>query len=159
MRKLLHFVLPASLMSSVFGLLVFAGFLVFGFQQDILLHPDADVSTIVNDVLPIAQTALTSFSVLCGLTLLVFVEPPNRFWEGGDVARGDIRPTILALVLLVGFAIFLAVPSFSGYFDFAPLRIGEYAVITGLVVVWAFVLRWTWRSQLVERFFSLDLQG
>jgi cation-transporting ATPase E len=159
MRKLLHFVLPASLMMSVFGLLVFAGFLVVGFQNGLVLNPDVDTVTLVNSVLPTAQTALAGFSILCGLMLLVFVEPPNHFWEGGDVARGDLRPTILALVLLVGYIVFLSVPSFSGFFDFTPLALEAHLIIVAFVAVWAFALRWTWRSRLVERFFSLDLQG
>ncbi len=159
MRRMLHFVLPACLMMSIFGLLVFAGFLVEGFQEYFLAHPDSDTATIVANVLPIAQTALTSFSILCGLALLVFVEPPSRFWEGGDVLTGDRRPSFLALALFVVFIIFLSATGFSGAFDFAPLSILEYAIILAVVIVWAFVLRWTWRSKLVERFFSLDLQG
>ena len=159
MRRLAHFVFPASLIMSVFGLLVFAGFLVVGVQENIFQNPDVETNTIMSNVLPMAQTALTSFSILCGLTLLVFVEPPNRFWEGGDIARGDIRPTILAGVMLAGYLAFLANPKLSSFFDFAPLTLGEHAIILGVVVVWAIVLRWAWRSRLVERYFSLDLQG
>lgn len=155
-RRLLHFVLPSSLTISIFGLLVFVGFLLLGFKDVLILHPELDDSAAFGSVLPIAQTALTSFSILCGLVLLVFVEPPTKFFAGGDRCHGDLRPTFLALGLLAVYIVFLAVPSLSASFDFAPLTIWSHLAIGGAVILWALVLRWTWRSRLVERYFSID---
>ena len=157
-RRMLHFVLPASLTMSVFGLLVFAGFLFFGIQEYLAAHPLVEAQDILGIVLPAAQTALVSFSILCGLLLLVFVEPPTHFWAGGDEFGGDRRPAFLALGLMVGYVVFLAMPSLRSFFDFAPISIFGHLVIAAAAVVWMFVIRWTWRSKLVERFFSLDLQ-
>jgi cation-transporting P-type ATPase E len=157
-RRMLHFVLPASLTMSVFGLMVFAGFLLFGIQEYLVTHPLLDAQDVLGIVLPAAQTALVSFSILSGLLLLVFVEPPTHFWAGGDEFSGDRRPAFLALGLMVGYVVFLAMPSLRSFFDFAPISIFGHLVIAAAAVVWMFVIRWTWRSKLVERFFSLDLQ-
>ncbi len=153
-RRLLHFVFPAALTVSVFGLLVFVVFLYIGFRDFLLFHPEEEAAAFTN-VLPVAQTALTSFGILCGLALLVFVEPPSKFWEGGDKCGGDRRPTYLALGLLALYIVFISIPSLRSSFDFAPLSIWQYLGIAGAVVLWALVLRWTWRSHLVERYFSI----
>jgi len=155
-RQLLHFVLPAALTISVFGLLVFVAFLFVAFRDFLLLHPEAGEFAAFVNVLPVAQTALTSFSILCGLMLIVFVEPPSQFWAGGDQCRGDRRPTFLAFGLLVVYVVFLSVPSLGASFDFAPLTIWSHLAIGGAVILWALVLRLTWRSRLVERYFSID---
>ncbi len=157
-RHLLHFVLPSALTISIFGLLVFVGFLLVGFQNFVLLHPELDDVIATRNVLPQAQTALTSFSILCGLLLLVFVEPPSKFWEGGDKVGGDLRPTFLAIGLLVIFVVFLAIPSFNSSWDFALLTVWDYLAIAGAAILWALVLRWTWRSHLVERYFSIGFK-
>ena len=158
-RRMLRFVLPASLTLSIFGLLVFAGFLAVGAQESLLANPLAGSRFIISRALPQAQTALAAFSILCGLLLLIFVEPPSKFWVGGDEYSGDRRPTYLALGLLVVFMIFLAVPSLGGFFDFQPLSALAYLILFATAVVWAFILRWTWRSKLVERFFGLNLES
>jgi cation-transporting ATPase E len=156
-RRMIHFVLPVALTLSIFGLLVFAGFLAVGVQEQLLSNPLASSRFILEQALPQAQTALADFSILCGLMLIVFVEPPSKFWVGGDEYSGDKRPAMLALILLVVFVIFLAVPEIGGYFDFLPLSVLAYAIIAAITVVWGLLLRWAWRSKLVERFFGLNL--
>ena len=47
-----------------------------------------------------AQTALTGFTVLTGVLLMVFALPPTRWFVGGADYSGDWRPTILAGVLI-----------------------------------------------------------
>jgi cation-transporting ATPase E len=158
-RRMLRFVLPASLTMSIFGLLVFAGFLAVGVQESHLVTPLAGSRFVLQRALPEAQTALAAFSVLCGLLLIVFVEPPGKFWVGGDEFSGDRRPTFLALGLLAVFVVFLGIPGLGGFFDFVPLTAFGYLAIAGAVAVWAFLLRWAWRSKLVERFFGLNLES
>ena len=156
---MLHFVLPASLTMSIFGLLVFAGFLAVGVQESLLANPFLNSRGVLQQALPQAQTALAEFSILCGLLLIVFVEPPGKFWVGGDEYSGDRRPTFLALGLTVIFVVFLVVPSLGGFFDFVPLSGLAYLALAGAVVLWALLLRWAWRSKLVERFFGLNLES
>ncbi len=158
-RRMLHFVLPASLTMSIFGLLVFAGFLAVGVQTSLAADPFLTPRGTLVRALPEAQTALAAFSILCGLLLIVFVEPPGKFWVGGDDYSSDRRPTFLALGLLVIFVIFLAVPPLGAYFDFIPLTPLAYAAVAGAAVAWALVLRSAWRSKLVERFFGLNLES
>ena len=102
----------------------------------------------------VAQTALTIVSVLCGLLLLVFVEPPTAAWTGGDVLSGDRRPTILAVLLLVAFAAILAVPPLRESFELAALAPTARAVLGLATAAWALLVRRVWRAHLLDRLLS-----
>jgi cation-transporting ATPase E len=141
-RSLLHFVLPASLTLSLAGL---AAYLFVALTDPV-------------GALARAQTALTVMAVPCGLLLLPFVEPPTRFWEGGDSLAGDWRPTILAAALFAAFMGLLVIQPLRSFFGLTPLTGEEYIVIGCIVVVWALVLRFTWRTRLLDRFLGVDLQ-
>jgi cation-transporting ATPase E len=105
----------------------------------------------------IARTALTTVTVLCGLLLIPFVEPPTKAWVGGDVLSGDWRPTLLAVGMLGLFGVVMAVPWLRAFFELTLLRGVDYLLLSSVVVVWALLLRLIWRTRLFERL--LDLNG
>jgi cation-transporting ATPase E len=158
-RQLLHFVLPASLTMSIFGLIVFAGFFFQSYAQFFIANPQLREHELILLAQPAAQTALTSFSILCALLLIVFTVPPTRFFAAGNPISKDWRPTFLALGLLAVYFVFLLVPSLSAGFDFLPLTLLDHLLIFLAVAAWTMALRWTWRWRLVDRFLSTDLQG
>src|SRR4029434_7491380 len=80
----------------------------------------------------LAQTALVTFLVMFGLTLVLFAEPPTRFWVGGDVYNGDKRHLILVAVLFVAFLVIAFVPFLRNLFQLAAITIGDL-LITGVV--------------------------
>ncbi len=153
MRRLLHFVLPAVLTMSVAAVLVFAGYLTLTHQA---LSPTYGDSAALTRAAFVAQTALTAFSVLCGILLIPFVEPPSEFWVGGDVLSGDWRPTLLSVLLLIVFLAGMAVPGLGDFFEMAPLSWTDYLILCGAAVLWALLLRWMWRARLMDRFLHLD---
>jgi cation-transporting ATPase E len=138
-RSTSHFVFPAAFTVSVVSLAVYLAF----------LRTAGD--------LEIARTALTTVTVLCGLVLIPFVEPPTEWWVGGDVLSGDWRPALLALGMLGLFGVITAVPSLRDFFELTPLRGLDYLLIGIVVAVWALLLRLIWRARLFERL--LDLEG
>ena len=92
-RKLAHFVIPAVLSLTLVGFVVYLLILI------------------MTDDLVYAQMSLTYVAITCGTLLLIFVEPPNMWWVGGDKLSGDWRPTFLAIGLLILFAVFLIGPA------------------------------------------------
>jgi hypothetical protein len=106
--------------------------------------------------LPIAQSALTSFSIFCGLLLVLFVEPPSRMWVGGQHLSSDWRPAYLVMLLFAAYVVILAIPAAGKFFDLAPLGLVGYLVLAGFAFIWAFILRWVWRSHVLDRFLNLD---
>ncbi len=102
-----------------------------------------------------ARTLLTVFTTLAGLVIVVFVEPPTRFWVGGDEFSGDWRPTLLAGLLALAFIAILLVPDWRDFFTFTALGPSDWLVVVGLLVVWLLLLRFIWRQRLLVRFLRL----
>ncbi len=137
-RSFLHFIIPAATTLSLAGLGVFFAVLAFTSQ------------------LTAAQSALTTFAVVCGLILIPFVVPPTKAWVGGNALSGDWRPTLMALGLLVGYGVMLAIPPLREIFELMSLPIVVYALIGVIAVAWALTLRLIWRKRLLERFLQVD---
>jgi cation-transporting ATPase E len=135
-RAASRFVWPAAFTVAALALAVYVGYLV----------STGDVS--------VARTALTTATVFCGLVLIPFVEPPTRFWVAGDELSGDWRPTALALGMLGVFACVVSMPPLRDSFELVSLRLIDYVLIGLSVVVWGVLLRFIWRTRLVERLLS-----
>lgn len=136
-RSTRHFVFPAALTISVVALAVYL----------VYLEMTGDVA--------LARTVLTTATVLCGLVLIPFVEPPTEFWVGGDVLSGDRRPTLLSLGMLGLYLAIMAVPPLRAFFELIPLRAQDYAAIAAVVAIWAVLLRLVWRRRAMERLLAL----
>jgi cation-transporting ATPase E len=157
--RLIHFILPPVVTTTVLSLLLFAAMY--------LLHHTPTTGPIVpargfsssEEALAIAETALTSFLVCTGLVMILFVEPPTSWWVGGSVLSGDWRPTWLAASLLVVFLLIGLVPGLRSVFLLAPLGLPEYGLVGGAVILWIITVRWIWRSRLFERFLGVDLRA
>src|SRR6266487_3394218 len=162
-QALWEFVLPASLMISVMGLFVYIGEYLATVYEGIPIplrqtikygiHSGGlNTSEIIARMS--AQTALTTFTVLCGILLIVFVEPPSKFWVGSHALRKDKRIVILALVMFIAYVLLLLIPPLRNLFALALLGFSDYLFIVLLVVLWIFAVRWAWRAHLLERFLS-----
>jgi cation-transporting ATPase E len=154
LRQVLHFVIPAALTLSLLELAVhLAAYLSVEAALVLTLGgPAAEAAAIAA-----AQTAVTAVGIFGGLLLLVFVEPPTKFWEGGDHLSGDARPALLALALVLADAVILVVPGFRATFSLTPLSFPIYLALGAAVIGWAAVLQWLWRGQWFERFFGLEV--
>ena len=145
----LRFAVPAAVTMAVAGVGVYlAHFLAIRAAG---LSAGLDLATASDTAHIVARSALTGMSVLCGLLLVVFVEPPSRAWTGGDVLSGDRRPALLACGLLGAFVAVLTVPPLREFFDLVALDAAQYAVLAAVAVAWAFVVRWAWRARFLER--------
>lgn len=141
-QRLGHFVLPAALTSSGVSLLVYIYF---------LLTTGDTVYT---------QHMLTYFLLGIGLLLLIFVEPPTKFWAAGDELSGDWRPTIVAFGMFFVFLAFFLIPPIREVYELVPLRVPLDGIILSIAVIaWAILLRYTWRLRLLDRYFAVDLGG
>jgi cation-transporting ATPase E len=139
-RKLIHFVLPAVITVSVAGLVVYLYFIV-------------TTSNVIY-----AQHALSYTMIICGLLLIIFVEPPTEAWVGGDVLSGDWRPTWLAISMFITFIAFVVVPPLRELYELVLFpQVTDYLIIALVVIVWAFSVRFIWRHRLIDRYLNVDL--
>ncbi len=154
-RSLMHFVVPASVTMAILAVGIY---LAYYMRVDEALRPESPTLALTEvGAATIARDATTTALILCGLVIIIFAEPPTRFWTGGDVLSGDWRPTILAAVMLAAYAVILAVPPFRDFFGFRLLAWWDYLAIGALVMVWALALRWIWRRRLVDQFLGISL--
>jgi len=154
---LMHFVLPASILQSFFGLGIYLAYLVPTYQYELSISVGLNTMQAFENALLVGQTSLAVFSIFCGLMMLVFVEPPTPWFEGGDRLSGDRRPAILAIVLLAAFIVFLFMPGAGGFFDLSRLKYYDYFIIGAAAIAWGLLLRRVWRSRLLDRFLEVDL--
>ncbi len=144
-RTLARFVVPAAVVSSLVGLVVFYG--VFA-----LYAPDpAHVVAAGRG----ARTALTSFLVFSGLSLILFVEPPVRWFAVVEPLTDDRRPALLAIGLAVGYVLTLVVPPARGFFQLVVPGPREALIVAVAVAAWVLLVRTFWERRLVDRFLGL----
>jgi cation-transporting P-type ATPase E len=155
-RDLAGFTLPAALLSSLMGLLVFYAALLAhtGIPDQLNRMTLPQLMEALRSATPPAQTTLAAFLVACGLLLVVFVAPPSGWWAVTAQPRGDRRPFLLAIGLTVLFATVLLTP-IRQVFALEALGIGELALVAAAVTAWVLLLRAAWSRHLVERFLSL----
>ena len=126
-RLLTHFVFPAAITISAAGMIVYRYFLV---QYDNLDY---------------AQLAVTYILGVTGLLLVLFLKPLTRLWAGGAPLSGDLRFSLLVLVLMVAFFALGAIPLAEQFLYFTWLeRPMDYLVIVLVAGWWAFTLRFIW---------------
>jgi cation-transporting P-type ATPase E len=154
--RLATFAVPAGLAVTLIGLLLFVVYCVPVFEVARGSATVEEINATLKHALPRAQTVVISFLTVCGLLLVMFVEPPSRFWAGRDEPSGDRRPTWLAIGLLLGLLAIAVVPPLSGIFDLRPVKPLDAAVVAAAAAVWVFIVRWAWRRHLLERFLGTD---
>jgi cation-transporting ATPase E len=132
--RLMHFVVPAVLTMTLATLVI-----------NQIVGP-ANINT------PYSQLAVTYGLILMGLLLVVFVQPPTRFWVGGDVLSRDRRIIFMVILLFLVFIATTYIPLTQGWFNLAPLTdLRDYAVIVVVSVAWTLIIRAFWRSPWLRR--------
>ncbi|MCG8346939.1 MAG: cation-translocating P-type ATPase [Chloroflexales bacterium] len=149
-RRVLRFVLPAALTTSLFALLVYSSTIMFA---------SAEFSN-GGATLAFARSTVTIFLIVCGLLLVLFAEPPNAWWTGAEELTGDWRILAMVIGLLV---ILVALPwinppligNLGMLFEIQPLSLTAWAIGGGVTLIWTLVLRAVWRSRFVNKMIGL----
>lgn len=155
MRRLVHFIVPPMLLTSTIGLLLFVGVSSLRLAH-VGIVGAANPVALAEDY-PAAQSTLTAFLVLCGLLLMIFVEPPAPWWVGANSLSRERRPALLAVGMMVLFFVVTLLPPLRGWFMLTALGPQEYALLALAITIWLFAVRATWRSQLLSRYLSVEL--
>ncbi len=141
-RTLARFVVPAAVVSSLMGLLVFYGSLVLAGSTN-------------ETTLDAARTALTAFLVYAGLFLILFVEPPVPWFAVAEPVTPDRRPAWLAVALGIGFIAVLLMPFARAWFSFGVPEPRDALLVLVAVVAWLLLVRTFWERRLVDRFLGI----
>ena len=178
-RSILHFVIPASFSVFLFGLIIYSttyGYAYSDFeahsvevsQEEIdrfrasagIDYPIGSNQEYYEEVATLAaQNTLSTFTLLAGLFLVIFVEPSIPFFVAGEEASEDPRPSFLSLILFVGFVLILLVEPLRTFFELILLPAHWYVLLVVALLIWMFTLRYAWKARWFERFLHLDPEG
>jgi cation-transporting ATPase E len=103
-----------------------------------------------------AQGSLSIFISWTACLLILFLEPPSRFFLGWrKQVSPDKRPAWLALGLFILFQFIWWIPPLGYYFGILVKPFSVTSALLGVVVIWFFLIRAIWRARLFERFLGL----
>lgn len=162
----LHFVLPATLTLSLFCIVIYLALLadrldpILSWLKGDLSFAEVGGMISREDLIQaqqVAETGMVTMQIFGGLLLLLFLNPPTRFWVGGTRLSRDWRFTLLAGAVLLLYLVVLAVPGLNTFFELYPLEPAKYWLIALLAMVWALVVRFVWRRALLDRFFGTKI--
>jgi cation-transporting ATPase E len=150
-RSMLHFVVPATLTLTLMALAVYLFYLVVAIFD---LPPGAGIAQVNYNV---PRSALVTALIMGELLLIPFLKPPTTAWVGGEPLSGNWRYSIVALLLLGGYLLILAIPPLRQFFELYSLDRIHYLFIGLIAIEWCFILRAIWRSRFLDRFLGIDL--
>jgi cation-transporting ATPase E len=173
LRRLLRFVLPAAIVTMIFGVGIYTFFYEFALKGITSLHiaPDAaarweaytglsyqtDTAFGPAAATIVAQTALSTFVAFASFGLILFLEPPFRLFTGWAPTRPDKRPALLALALAIIYVVVLVTPITANYFGLVTPGIQgpELKVMLVTLPLWFLILRLIWRGKLFDRLLAV----
>ena len=174
--NIMHFTLPAALLIALLGMLLYTG--AFFVTQRQLAHVEitsemtdmiertarVPIGSMTNDQIEhaaiyyTAQTSLVTFFVLTGILLMLFAEPPLRWFVGGSPYRGSWLVVVAAAALIGGYYIVLMLSGVRAFFELVPLPPLFHGVIWATTGVWIVVQRWAYRANLLEHFLAIPVK-
>ncbi|MFN8497766.1 MAG: HAD-IC family P-type ATPase [Anaerolineae bacterium] len=155
-RRLFSFVATSVLSGSVFAIVIFYGvYLYLIISGSVPVAPispeEARTATVA---LFRAETALAWFLVFYGLFLVIFVQPPTKWWAAGSDLINDWRPTILSVSLMILFLLINQFPRVRRFFALGPLGPVELGIVAIGVIAWVLLAQYLWRHKILDRFLS-----
>jgi cation-transporting ATPase E len=171
--RLLRFVLPAAIVTTIFGVGIYTFFYTLienGFQTT-AIPPEAVASWEAYTGLDyqtdaanfgtaaatiVAQTALSTFVSLAAFGLILFLEPPFRFFSGWAPVSPDKRPALLALALAIIYVFVLYIRPMANYFGLVTPGGPEPQVMLITLPLWFLSLRMIWRAKLFDRLLTVE---
>jgi cation-transporting ATPase E len=100
----------------------------------------------------VAQTTLSVFIAYSAFLLILFVEPPVKFFTGWRGISTDRRPALLAVALSVVFIAVVQIRPVAAYFALIPISPGMGLWIAVGLALWTIILREAWRRRWFDRF-------
>lgn len=164
--SVLHFVLPASTLLAVFATMLLSGLTLLSSDisqniSDPSIFPKTalEVARGLRDNSPEFRTALTTFLILAGISLLIFVAPPSTKVAYGSKKRLDFRPTILALAIGFSFGLMFMFPPLVKFWDLIYLESWQILWIVVCLTGWLVSLQLFWKYKLLDRFLGINLSN
>lgn len=103
-----------------------------------------------------AQTGLSTYVSLAAFGLILFLEPPTRFFAAWTRPTPDKRPAILVAVLIAAFVAVLFTPALTDYFGLTGPARPVFTTVLPALLLWFGALTAAYRCRLLDRVLGLD---
>ena len=171
--RLVRFVVPSAIVTMIVGIAIYT----YNYNRVLNTVTDVDIPERVIEMFErvtgidystgdafagaaatiVAQSTLTVFIAYTAFALILFVEPPFRFFTGWQKAvSADRRPAWLAVALSVVFFAVVQTGPVAAYFGLIPLAPGMLLQVAAGLIVWTFALREIWRRDWFDRFLGSE---
>jgi cation-transporting ATPase E len=172
LRSLVRFVLPASLLTMLIGVtlytvnytLVVNRFTEFSIPRGVVEQYE-NMTGIAFDMsdefssgtaVIVAQSILSMFISYTAMLLILFLEPPHKFFTGWKKVSPDKRYMWLTIGLIALFSLFISTPTLANTFGLLAAGPPMYVSMAIGIPIWFFSLRAIWRARSFERFLGMD---
>jgi cation-transporting ATPase E len=102
-----------------------------------------------------AQTGLSTFVSFAAFVLILFLEPPHRFFASWTPTSPDKRPAVLVALLVVAFVAVLFTPALSNYFGLTGPAQPVFTSVLPTLAVWFAALTAMYRFRVLDRVLGL----
>jgi cation-transporting ATPase E len=103
-----------------------------------------------------AQTGLSTFVSLASFVLILFLEPPTRFFASWTRPSPDKRPALLVAVLVVVFGMVVFTSTLSDYFGLTGPARPVFTTVLPALALWFVALSAAYRLRLLDRVLGID---
>ncbi|HSH01891.1 MAG TPA: HAD-IC family P-type ATPase [Anaerolineae bacterium] len=169
--SLARFTLPAALVTMLFAVLIYTT-VIFVAQREIsnfaisprLINVFEDYTNLNYQIDPdfplaaatiVAQSFLSMFISYTAFILILFLEPPHKWFVGWSRLNKQWWPVWLTLTLWIILTVVATSPPLSSYFGIIAMRPPHLISIWIAVALWALLLRRLWRTNWLENFLGL----
>lgn len=152
-----NFVLPASIVLSLFLLLIYISYIYVG---GLIIENTLNLENIYQFILTKrieerVQSILTAFTVFTALTLVLFIAPFNDFFETKIQITEDKKPSYFALFLIFVVTLILYNENYASIFDLKTPDFFETIFLTAVYLGWLFCMRYIFKNQIFTRFLNI----
>ena len=174
-NRLLHVVMfsaPAAILNMIFGTILFAAVFIFLEESlanyTITAEQMANVESVAGFQIAsgedakwiaigyVARSYLTVFLVLTGIVAILFVRPYFNFLAVLNNKTNDIKPTLMAIVMVLALIAVLLIEPLRNFFELVLLTPTDYLIIVALALFWSVLLWFFYRWQLLKKFFTIQ---
>ena len=174
-NRLLHvvtFSAPAAILNMIFGTILFAAVFIFLEESlanyTITAEQMANVESVAGFQIAsgedakwiaigyVARSYLTVFLVLTGIVAILFVRPYFNFLAVLNNKTNDIKPTLMAIVMVLALIAVLLIEPLRNFFELVLLTPTDYLIIVALALFWSVLLWFFYRWQLLKKFFTIQ---
>jgi cation-transporting ATPase E len=168
LRRMMELSVPASLLNMILGIAIFAVTYYLALYEVVQfpVSPEqlADFESLVGFEMQsidaaqrvtagyAARSMLTPFLIFTGVILILFTQPPFKFFAVAADKTSDWKPALMAVGMAVAFIISMQIEAVRRFYELILLSAKEYLILGLFVILYTLLLWVVLRNRWFDRF-------